>query len=536
LQVEKTPTVVLTWYCLEQDRITGVHLNADKLKCAQGCIPESKRLHVMTSEIKNPDSRIKRARKGLGRIYKRDANGKEHKGNSKKRGAFWLEYRIEGQRQRVALQNDKGDPVTNLRDAEKARQRVVAPLQANTEAERWEAVQAKVAAARTQESTAIRESRDPATPDKGWSMFLASNTRPDSGERTLKDYEGYFKRFIKWLKESQAKVETLDKVTPVIADAYARTLNGGKLSANSYNKHVGFLKLYYKSMADELDMDRNPFERITRKKHRATSRRELTIEELGRVLAYAKGDMATLFGLGTFTGMRLGDCATLRWSEVDLTKGIIRRVPNKTSRTSPDRIVTIGIPNDLHKHLSEAPPEKRGDYVLPKIAHKYEHTRPELARKVQAVFLQCGIDVHKKGTGSQIVRDQQGLPELDDKGKVQTEPTGEKAVVEVGFHSLRHTYVSLNAESGTPAAIIQANVGHSNPAMTRHYTHLSPDAALRHAEALPEAIARPADRKSDLLQIVDVMRELAESLSEKNLDNARLQLVDLADRLARKPQ
>ena len=70
-------------------------------------------------------------------------------------------------------------------------------------------------------------------------------------------------------------------------------------------------------------------------------------------------------------------------------------------------------------------------------------------------------------------------------GKSKSVHTGNRAVLEVGFHSLRHTYVSLHAESGTPAGIIQANVGHSNPAMTRHYTHVSETAALEYAQRLP---------------------------------------------------
>lgn len=55
--------------------------------------------------------------------------------------------------------------------------------------------------------------------------------------------------------------------------------------------------------------------------------------------------------------------------------------------------------------------------------------------------------------------------------------TGKRAVIAVGFHSLRHTYVSLHAERGTPAAMIQNIVGHSNLAMTRHYTHVNTELA-----------------------------------------------------------
>jgi hypothetical protein len=60
--------------------------------------------------------------------------------------------------------------------------------------------------------------------------------------------------------------------------------------------------------------------------------------------------------------------------------------------------------------------------------------------------------------------------------------------VEVGFHSLRHTFVSLCRESNAPLAVVESIVGHSNPAMTRHYTHVGELAAGRAVAALPSVI------------------------------------------------
>ena len=54
---------------------------------------------------------------------------------------------------------------------------------------------------------------------------------------------------------------------------------------------------------------------------------------------------------------------------------------------------------------------------------------------------------------------------------------------------------------GTPQAVIQANVGHSSPAMTAHYTHTSPEAARRVAGALeaPFMDVIPAEPERDKL-------------------------------------
>jgi integrase len=54
----------------------------------------------------------------------------------------------------------------------------------------------------------------------------------------------------------------------------------------------------------------------------------------------------------------------------------------------------------------------------------------------------------------------------------------------VGFHSLRHTFVTLLAEQGTPLPVTMSLVGHMSARMTRHYTHISANAAREAVERL----------------------------------------------------
>ena len=46
-----------------------------------------------------------------------------------------------------------------------------------------------------------------------------------------------------------------------------------------------------------------------------------------------------------------------------------------------------------------------------------------------------------------------------------------KKVARFGFHSLRHSYVSLSAAAGVPVHVVQSVVGHGSPEMTRRYLH-----------------------------------------------------------------
>ena len=60
--------------------------------------------------------------------------------------------------------------------------------------------------------------------------------------------------------------------------------------------------------------------------------------------------------------------------------------------------------------------------------------------------------------------------------------------VDVGFQSLRHTFVSISANAGVPLVIVQAIVGHSNPAMTAHYYHKDDNALRSATAAIPDVI------------------------------------------------
>lgn len=58
------------------------------------------------------------------------------------------------------------------------------------------------------------------------------------------------------------------------------------------------------------------------------------------------------------------------------------------------------------------------------------------------------------------------------------------------FHSLRHSFITMMAERGIPLPVTMAMVGHMSALMTRHYTHISNNAAREAVELLdnPERV------------------------------------------------
>lgn len=393
------------------------------------------------------------------------------------------------------------------REAEKELHRIMEPFVAGDEVTTLQNISAKIEGRKADIAKFEDERNPPLSLNRAWDDYLSTPGRPDSGPKTLRQYESHYDQFVSWIKEQHPAGLLMRDVSNDMARSYAEHLTKRGLSANRFNKHIRFLELMFRVLKDKARISFNPWENIRRKRQIPQSRRELTIDELRRVCSTATGEMRLLLAIGIYTGLRLGDCATLRWGEVDLKRGIIRRIPNKTAVRNP-KPIHIPIHPALHAILNDLPQAGRGDYVLPQTAEKYLRDAAIVTDSIRALMEVNGIRVHKPGTG-------QG--------------TGKRATVEVGFHSLRHTFVSMCREANAPLSVVEAIVGHSNPAMTRHYTHTSELAATAAVNSLPAVMA---DTPAPLLppaKLIDTapIRSLADELNWKNWQTVKKKLLKL---------
>lgn len=453
-------------------------------------------------------------RKGMGYLYKRDTTGKEVPANSKRAGTFWIAYRDStGKKVKQRLEHN-GMPITDYATAQQEQLRLRAPYLTGSRIEVLKVVEADLLRLEKQQSMETDKANPPLALANAWEAYVAAPNRPECGAGTLAGYKTACMRFIAWLAEHYPQAIYMRDVTEEIAAEHMQAMRQNKWTANTYNKHLGFMRLLYRVLEKPARITANPFAAIMRRKLTTNSRRELTIDELHRIITSATGEMRLLLEIGTFTGLRLGDCCTLRWEEIDLARRIIRRKPNKTLHSSGAEVV-VGVPNVLYMALDAVPYEQRSGFVLPNMAARYQdkNGRSYLCRAIQVHFEECGIQTHANGTGCKCHYE----------GGKKVYDTQQRAVVLVGFHSLRHTYASLHAASGTPAVLIQGNLGHSSPGMTEHYTHVSDDTARRVAAALdlPQITAAAAqiDVEQDKLrqQLLHVVNKADGVLLQKLL-------------------
>ena len=291
-----------------------------------------------------------------------------------------------------------------------------------------------------------------------WDAWEGCQSRPDCSPATLRQYRFQWRRFERWMQAECPKETTMRGVTPAIADKFMSSLRG--LSASTANKHLVLLRCIWHALRRQIGAAESPWEDIRRRVEEPHTRRELSADELAAVLEAADGDMRRLFLVGIYTGLRLGDAARLEWSCVDLDDGVVTLAPRKTRRHA-GTVARIPIPAPLAAMLRKTPKAKRSGPVNAWAAAAHAADGGNLSRSIQRVFRRAGIETHSRGVD------------------------GGRAQVDVGFHSLRHTYVSMCANAGVPLAVVQSIVGHTSPAMTAHYYHADAAALRRAAEALP---------------------------------------------------
>lgn len=354
---------------------------------------------------------------------------------------------------------------------------------------------------------------------EGWTAYVNSQSRPRSGAGTMRNYEQQYFIFVDWAKQHHADVCEMRGITPEIAEEYAQFLLAGTPKAeqeeittarkwlyrfdyrtkrdgerelseeakqaiakrrevaarvirqpvrgNTFNKHVNALALIWRHVArhDKARITCNPWGfneetgdgiRRIELKHgeRPHARRALTVEEVYHLLKTATGELKVLIAVGVYTGLRLGDAVLLEWGSIDRVTGVI------TVRSRKTDTETRAAVHPRLAQILQAETKKPVGYVVPKLAKLYlsgKSGRVELSNMISTLFESVGIN-------TKFAED------------------GKRARSDCGFHSLRHTFVTMLRANGVGLQTARQLAGHNTERMTEHYTHEDGSAVL----ALPD--------------------------------------------------
>lgn len=296
-----------------------------------------------------------------------------------------------------------------------------------------------------------------------------------------------------WLKESQADTttSTMNKYRQVIREfsAFAEIDSKGLFMDDITVEHVsGFLTEKRKQLAPGtvkgyrrilssvflLAANRglikgNPVALAKGKKKSGeeltTKKRPFTHTELKSLLLKATPFWRYMLTAGFYTGQSLGDVITLRAENCDLAAGIVTVIRRKTGKQ-----VIIPLSAPLRKLLLSIWPKGGKGYFWPAEAEKYLKVGPsQFSQDFYDLLADCGLVPHRQyGKGAENFRSVKRSPQ------------------KLGYHNLRHTFVTELKRAGAVDSIAKELAGHSSTAVNTAYTHLPVDTLAKAIKKLPE--------------------------------------------------
>jgi len=270
----------------------------------------------------------------------------------------------------------------------------------------------------------------------------ASNEGITMTQNSMDHRVNILSKFAMWAHD-HSRISYVEEVDASIAFEFVKALGKQKrITAKTKNAYIGDLGTAWKLFMrhDKTKTNPWPIVRVPRNRDEETSGRAFTQDEINRLMITAGRigrDWQTTIMIGLYTGLRLGDATSLKWSDVSFEKKLLCVTPSKTRK---HRIV-VQIP--LHRTLAEWLSEHKNDseYITPA---RLDRTGKHKFNDGDRTFSQILKDAH-------IVKRNE-----NDK---------------LSFHCFRHTFVSRLAEAGVAQDVRMRLVGHTSTQNHAIYTH-----------------------------------------------------------------
>ena len=243
-----------------------------------------------------------------------------------------------------------------------------------------------------------------------------------------------------WLRDQQmlehlynyiGKERLHTEVTPLEIEGY-KVHRRAKVSGSTVNRELALLKrMFNLAITWDLFLNANPVRKVKFFREFNTGLRVVSSEEEKSLLQNASPNLQDLIRFALNTGLRIGEIFSLRWSNVDLKKGILIVFAPKTEK------------------LREVPINAETRKVL---------EAWWLGKKNEVVF-------YNPETGKPFVDLKAGF-------KIACEKAG---IPGVTWHTLRHTFASRLVGGGVDIVTVKELLGHSSISVTMRYAHTNFD-------------------------------------------------------------
>lgn len=260
----------------------------------------------------------------------------------------------------------------------------------------------------------------------------------DSKENTLLSKQRAVNVLVEYLGDYR-----LDRLNEVVVERFIIQRQEGGTKPGTINEDVSKLKNVLNTACRAGILNSNTCKGVKKLRVEQSRDRVLTDSEIAVVLKgeclRAKDRLMILVSL--FTGMRLNEVVSLRWSDIDFTKSLISVIQCKTGKALAIPISTYFV-SELQAYKTNSP----GDGVF--------EDKP-LTQNLINGYSRYFVKLFKR---------------LGFRGFT--------------FHNLRHSFASLCGDLGTGAVITKELLGHSDLSMTLRYSHIGFDTKRNAIESL----------------------------------------------------
>lgn len=258
-------------------------------------------------------------------------------------------------------------------------------------------------------------------PAKDW--FASWLSKRQVRKTTRRRYEFVLDHFIAW-----AGNRTTAQISPIDVADYVETRERQGVCGSTIKIELSLLRAAWQEArrASRCSFQDNPWASVRVKRQPKPERRAFTRQELGRLFWITEPKwLPRAIRIAAYTGARGNSIRGLKWGDVDFEGGTIRF---QISKTTP--------------------------YTVPMHQELAEYLRP----------LACGPDTPVLGGRVASEWTDYYLPKVF---KAAAKDVG----VDGTFHQLRHTFISLLAQSGVPERITRALANHNSARVHAQYEH-----------------------------------------------------------------
>jgi integrase len=260
--------------------------------------------------------------------------------------------------------------------------------------------------------------------------------------KTMDRYRQVIRDFIASLG-SRANL-ALAHIMPKDVLIYRNSIIAANKTPRTANLSVKVVSAAFNAAVRQHIIESNPATALETLPVKAEERATFTPAQVSKLMRAAEGERdwpaAILFGY--YTGARLSDVANMQWSAIDLEQRLIRFTPSKTKKP-----VTIPLHDELERELLKKPGIGKA-FLFPPLAGKGTGGKHGLSGRFAAIMEKAGIE-----------------------GKITQHAKGGRALSNLSFHSLRHSFNSAMANAGVSQEIRQILTGHASAETNKLYTH-----------------------------------------------------------------